>query len=225
MQWLRDQRFTWQTVAIESEASVETNAKKIIAAIEASKKRVFFVTHSKGGLDTLHALLSRKDLWPKVAGWIAYQSPFFGTPMADHWVRKDDFSALAHEVLRRLGGTLECLLNMMVSQRRLYMAFYEDEIKELNEQVPIVTLGTYMPDIPWTWDSVFEPYFRDFMLKKGLETDGIVPWKSAVLPGGSFVYVIGMDHLSIVGTFQLVDIHRAHVWKTMFEVWQARFRL
>jgi hypothetical protein len=51
---------------------VEHNAAEIRALLRHTDKKVIFVTHSKGGLDTLHALLGAPETWAKVKGWVAW---------------------------------------------------------------------------------------------------------------------------------------------------------
>ncbi|MFS8033773.1 putative alpha/Beta hydrolase [Helianthus anomalus] len=84
---------TCHIAKIHSEASVEKNAREIKEYIEefhwGSKKRVFLLGHSKGGIDAAAALsLYWPELRDKVAGLALAQSPYGGSPIASDILRE-----------------------------------------------------------------------------------------------------------------------------------------
>ena len=83
--WLRAKGLDAGIVKIESEAGIKYNANLVAAEIAKSSKPLLIISHSKGGLDTLEALIQRPDLRAKVRGLVSIQSPYYGTPIAD-WV-------------------------------------------------------------------------------------------------------------------------------------------
>ena len=98
-----------------------------------TNKRVTILTHSKGGLDTLEALLENPDLWgTTVTGWVALQAPFHGSPIADNVP-----SALAGHLLTAFGGDQQALLDLRTSIRGPYMADRAADIAALAGAIPV----------------------------------------------------------------------------------------
>lgn len=196
--YLRGRGLDCRLVDIESETSIYANARKVIKEIEQAPGKVLVIGHSKGGLDTLEALLKRPDLRRKVHAVIAVQSPFFGSPVADLMLSGPTLSVPSSLLLDMLGGSKQSLRNLSVKYRRAYHRENEAEIRKLTAQVPFYSYSTWKDDsfLPYL-DTVFEG-FRDYMLGLGLKNDGLVPAESAVLPGSRYVYLAGTDHLCTV---------------------------
>ena len=96
---------------ITDQASVEKNAREIKEYIEeifwGSKKRVFLLGHSKGGVDAAAALsLYWPDLKDKVAGLALAQSPYGGSPIASDILREGQLGDYVN--LRKLMEILIC---------------------------------------------------------------------------------------------------------------------
>lgn len=196
--YLRGRGLDCRLVDIESETSIYANARKVIKEIEQAPGKVLVIGHSKGGLDTLEALLKRPDLRRKVHAVIAVQSPFFGSPVADLMLSGPALSIPSSLLLDMLGGSKQSLQNLSVKYRRGYHREKEAEIRKLTAQVPFYSYSTWKEDsvLPYL-DTVFEG-FRDYMEGLGLANDGLVPAESAVLPGSRYVYLAGTDHLCTV---------------------------
>jgi pimeloyl-ACP methyl ester carboxylesterase len=117
---------------------VEHNAAAIRALIRRTDKKVIFVTHSKGGLDTLHALLGAPELWARVSGWVALQSPFYGSPLAD-----STSSPMDGVLLKALGGgDAQALEDLKIETRTRYMQAHKSEIRKLTTRVPVIAAYT-----------------------------------------------------------------------------------
>lgn len=196
--YLRGRGLDCRLVDIESETSIYANARKVIKEIKQAPGKVLVIGHSKGGLDTLEALLKRPDLRRKVHAVIAVQSPFFGSPVADLMLSGPALSVPSALLLDMLGGSKQSLQNLSVKYRRAYHREKEGEIRKLTAQVPFYSFSTWKDDslLPYL-DTVFE-IFRDYMQGLGLPNDGLVPAESAVLPGSRYVYLAGTDHLCTV---------------------------
>jgi len=70
--------------SFDTSESVGHNAAAILEFLRSTDKQIIIVSHSKGGLDTLDALLDAPELWgDTVVGWVALQAPFYGSPVAD----------------------------------------------------------------------------------------------------------------------------------------------
>ena len=127
-----------------TQESFTDNARAINAVLEAhSGKKVVILSHSKGGLDTLEALLANHGVWKApVVGWVSLQAPFFGTPIAD---RVPD--AFAEHLLEALGGDERALREQTVSERRRYMRENEETVRQLASSIPIRSCyTTYRPN-------------------------------------------------------------------------------
>lgn len=182
--------------SIESEASVADNAARLASQINASPKRVLLISHSKGGIDVLEALLAYPETRPRVRAVIALMSPFFGTPIADK-VLAGPLSYSAAQLLRMMGGDKQSLTDLTVARRAAYHARNSAAIEALTREVPFLCIAASKRDAAWSYDTLLEP-FRDYMLGLALANDGLVPAASAVLPGGRYVLLDGMDHLASV---------------------------
>ncbi|MBW2507674.1 MAG: hypothetical protein JRE81_03510 [Deltaproteobacteria bacterium] len=125
--------------AFDSIESVDHNAAAILAYLEAareSRKQIIIVSHSKGGLDTLHALLlpEAEDLWgDTVIGWVALQAPFYGSPVAD--VAPSRINAL---LLSAVGGNGQSLDDLKRATREGRMAGYTN-LAALTSAIPIIS--------------------------------------------------------------------------------------
>ncbi|MFO7653531.1 MAG: hypothetical protein R6X25_06880 [Candidatus Krumholzibacteriia bacterium] len=119
-----------------TQQGVEENGAAIADFLAGSTgKSVTIVSHSKGGLDTLQALLENRGLWGEtVTGWIALQPPFAGSPVADNVP-----AALAGPLLTALGGDEQALLDLQTAPRTEYMADRVGEIAELTAAIPVIS--------------------------------------------------------------------------------------
>lgn len=70
-----------QRVEPDSFVSAPDTSTVIIDAIKESQTPVILMSHSKGGIDTLRALVKHPELYSKIKGWIAFQSPFAGSAL------------------------------------------------------------------------------------------------------------------------------------------------
>jgi hypothetical protein len=138
-----------ESVAFNSSESVEHNAAAILDYIlqaRAQQKQIVIVSHSKGGLDTLEALLhpdARELLGDTVVGWVALQAPFYGSPVADPAP-----SAINAVLLSAVGGNGESLDDLKTGGRKSYMAAREvddpdtTDLGDLSSAIPIISAYT-----------------------------------------------------------------------------------
>lgn len=207
--YLRSRGVDCRVVDIESETGIYDNARKIVKELEQAPGKVIIVGHSKGGLDTLEALLKRPDLRRKVHAVIAVQSPFLGSHIADLVLSNSATSVPSALLLDLLGGSKQSLQNLSVKYREAYHRRNAADIKKLAGQVPFYSYATWKEDpfLPYI-DTVFE-VFRDYLRALGHKNDGLVPAYSAVLPGSRYVYMEGVDHLCTVMPVPLPFFDRA----------------
>jgi pimeloyl-ACP methyl ester carboxylesterase len=143
MRSLEAEGAAYQNISIASSSfdtsqSVEHNAAAILELLRSTDKRVVIVTHSKGGLDTLEALLDAPELWGnKVIGWVALQAPFFGSPVADPAP-----SVINDALLGAVGGHGQSLDDLKTVTRALYMEANEEAIARLTASIPVIAAYT-----------------------------------------------------------------------------------
>ena len=185
-----------------TQSSVAMNAERIVRAVKeaaAAGKKVILISHSKGGNDTLAALLlmQKNRTLSQVAGWISLQSGFFGSPVADEAMKSPTRRAAAKLLLEKAGGTLDSLGDATSPVCEKYMADNAEAIAKLVKQVPIVSFATWKPkpqDAQLLHPDTILSTTRDMMEGKGFKNDGLVPTKGAILPGTDYVAAVGIDH-------------------------------
>jgi len=138
-----------ESANFDSIESVESNAGAILAYLldaRTQRKQITIVSHSKGGLDTLEALLRPEAsdlLGDTVVGWVALQAPFYGSPVADP--APSNINAV---LLSVFDGNGESLDDLKTSVRATYMAAraVDDptatDIGDLTTAIPVISAYT-----------------------------------------------------------------------------------
>ena len=201
---------------VDTEQSVAVNGRRLAAHIAASTRPVCIVSHSKGGLDTLEFLLRAEPEYRRqIACWVALQSPFAGSPVADLIVGAEWTRGITNPLLRALGGSAQSLDDLTVDVRTKYMNKYAQYIESIGKSIPIIVFSTYV-DGSRTPSLHFAPTQR-WMKQQGWENDGLVPLDSAILPGARYIVVPGLDHTDTVAKKSILGnpIDRVLLWKTL----------
>jgi len=121
--------------SFDTSESVEHNAAAILEFLRSTDKQIIIVSHSKGGLDTLDALLGAPELWGvTVVGWVALQAPFYGSPVADQAP-----SAINALLLSAVGGNGQSVDDLKTLTRAPYMDANEERIASLTAAIPIIS--------------------------------------------------------------------------------------
>jgi hypothetical protein len=121
--------------AFDTSESVEHNAAAILGFLRSTDKKIVIVSHSKGGLDTLDALLGAPELWGKtVLGWVALQAPFHGSPLADSAP-----SAVNDLLLGAVEGNGQSVEDLKTVTRAAYMRARKDRIAKLTGRIPVIS--------------------------------------------------------------------------------------
>jgi hypothetical protein len=197
--WLRRIAVAAEVVALPTAAPVGVNAGRIAAALAADAPPALVVAHSKGGLEALAALL-RPRAAARCHGFIALQSPFWGSPVADAVCARRSLRIATHHALRLAHlGTGRGLKDLTTPVRTTWMNDHTAAIQALSHQVPMVTLATVL-DRQWHWqDRAYWPLAR-WMERQGAgENDGLVPVSSTRLPGVPCLVSSG-GHRALVAT-------------------------
>ena len=121
--------------AFDTSASVEHNAAALLKVLRRTKKQVIIVSHSKGSLDTLEALLGAPGLvGTKVIAWVAIQAPFYGSPVAD-----STFAPVNGFLLEALGGNGQSVEDLKTKVREPYIEANKVRIEALTARIPVIS--------------------------------------------------------------------------------------
>jgi hypothetical protein len=201
---------------VDTEESVAENGRRLTAFVATSTRPVCFISHSKGGLDTLEFLLRAEPEYRRqVACWVALQAPFAGSPIADLVVNEDWTRGITEPALRALGGSGQSLDDLTVAARREYMNKYTQYVESIGKSIPMIVLSTHL-DNSRSPSLHFAPSHR-WMKTQGLKNDGLVPLNSALLPGARYVLLPGLDHTDTVARKPLLGnpVDRVLLWKAL----------
>jgi hypothetical protein len=202
--WLREAGAAPEVVRVPTAAPVAVNAERIRAALLAAPADALpalLLAHSKGGLEALAALLDPAAA-ARCAAFIAFQSPFHGTPVADAVAGHSVLHGLATAGLRLLRcGDGAGLRDLTLGARRAWMRTHAEAVAALTERLPVVTAGTALDPA-----RVADPRDRAYALAVRLierhagPNDGLVPLSSTVLPGAARHMVERGGHVALVAT-------------------------
>ncbi len=197
--WLESLGAETVLAPVDTEATVETNGRVLVDMVEASDRPVCFISHSKGGIDTLEAMIHMTTAeLSGVRCWIALQAPFGGSPIADAAAGWEDARMIIDELLAALGGSGRSLDDLTVPIRQAYMRRADDTIREVTCHVPVLSVATVMPQPEgWLPQSRFEPG-RLWMAWHGIWSDGVVPTYASILPHAPYIIVDGLNHTDTV---------------------------
>lgn len=198
--WLLGLGVRAEVVPVPTGAPVLANALRLRAALTADPRPAVLVAHSKGGLEALAALLD-----PKALGYcralIAFQSPFFGSPVADALVKAGPLHRAASGILRALRlGDGEGLQDLTTTTRTAWMQAHAEAVAELPRRLPILCCASRLePETARGPDRRYLPLARWIERRGGGPNDGLVPVASALLPGARHLVLPG-GHRALVAT-------------------------
>ncbi len=196
--WLRAQRAVPTVVKLQTAEPVEANAGRLRAAILAEPEHVLIVAHSKGGLEALAALVD-PAVSARCVGFLAMQSPFLGSPIADAVTAAKPIEAAAEGLAQLLGiGSGRGLRDLTTTARRAWMAEHAVRIAQIVETVPTVCLATELREGEARGRERLHLAAAMWMEKRGCgPNDGLVPVASALIPGARHVVLPG-SHIASV---------------------------
>ncbi|OIO01073.1 MAG: hypothetical protein AUJ51_09095 [Elusimicrobia bacterium CG1_02_56_21] len=200
---LRDLGVDFSMVDIDSAMTPSHNAAKVALAIRGSEKPVIIISHSDGGMYVLQSLVENPELAVRVRGFIPLQAPFSGTPVADYVRGKKVFSAMMAALLGHFGGTLESLESMTLAERGGYQEANREAVGAIVSKLNIICFASWKAEKHHKLDTLLE-LPRDFMLKRGLNNDGLTPADSSILTGADYIKLEGADHVVTVMAADMV---------------------
>ena len=190
---LRTRGFEGRRLEVKTEDSVATNAAFIAreVRIEAARgRRVIIMAHSKGGTDTTAALALYPDLRSMVAGVIAIQPVYNGSPVADLVASNRALTGATRLVFEKaFNGELGAVLDLTHEARKAFVAAHPYPVSE----VPTVVIRS-------TFDRRFPSKSVLFANQKLIErvvgegSDGMVTLADQRIPGAVHVTLTDLDH-------------------------------
>jgi hypothetical protein len=199
LRWLTALGVEHQKLPIRSGDRSAINGPIIATAIRQSSKPVILITHSKGSVDTLEALLADAGARAKVKGWLSLQGTFFGSPVADKLLDGSVINPLiASVILAYLGGTRESALDLTTGAAQAYYRKHAAAIGPLLREVPVIAFASAVDGTRSEQPSTALEIPYELMAREGIRNDGLVPLDAAALPGMDFVKVTGVDHIAPV---------------------------
>lgn len=190
---LRQRGLDARRVPIDTDASVEANAKAIRDAVLAAAqggRQVVLVGQSKGGVDVAAALALYPELKPHVRAVVAMQAPYGGTPIASDIGQSGNVRQFVERVVRDVfRGDPAALADLSYEARRRFV-----EAHPYPTDIPTVSLATSRR----SWGSVLLAPTDYLWRRYGLKSDGLVPADDAEIPGSRVVRVDDMDHAESV---------------------------
>jgi hypothetical protein len=197
--WLRAMGAAPEVVRVPTAAPVAANAARLRAALLAVPRPALLFAHSKGGLEAL-AALTDPEAASRCAAFIAFQSPFLGTPVADAVLRRRPLHALALGWMRLLGcGDGAGVPDLTTAARALWMEEHAAEVAALLRRLPVVTAATVLDPAAARGRDLAYAVAAARLWRLAGPNDGLVPLASALLPGARHMVERG-GHVALVAS-------------------------
>lgn len=188
------------TVArLPTAAAIGANAAKLAEMLSGDEAPAILVGHSKGGVEALSALLL-PGVAARCRGFLALQSPFRGSPVADAALGIAPLRDLAHHMLRlaRIGDA-DGLRDLTCAVRGPWMDAQEEAIRALAARLPVTSLATAIEEGRDIREHAYLPLAR-WMERQGAgPSDGLVPVSSTILPGARHAVLPGGHRALVAG--------------------------
>lgn len=196
--WLREEGAHVAVAKLPTAEPIIRNALALRVAIAAEPRPPLIIAHSKGGLEALAALME-PDTADRCAGFIALQSPFFGSPIADLVTTTPVFDGTAMSLARLLKiGSGEGVRDLTTARRGAWMTTHAKAIAALLTQIPVVCVATTVLTKGAHGRDRAYAIAAAWMQARGAgPSDGLVPVSSAIIPGAKSLARQG-SHLACV---------------------------
>ena len=215
--WLDDAGIDAHIAPVETEETVAANAARLRAVVGTDDTPVCFVTHSKGGLDTMEYLrTATAEERARVRCWIAMQAPFQGSPVADLATGVAGLPEVASVLLEALGGRGESLTDLTTRARQDYLTEHRAAIEQIMRTIEPLCLATFAdPDAfagptSWSYPALL------WMHENGVPNDGLVTVRSAVELCPRSLILEGLDHTGIVVPGVVAPINQTALMQALF---------
>ncbi len=191
----------YEVAPINTSNGCQSNSKVLANLITNSPKKVLLISHSKGGVDILHALSSNPEIAEKIHGWISFQAPFYGTPMVNM------FGSLP---ITRFITELQSLTCLEPEFRMNFLRETNGKLKNILTKIRMITVASSLDkkEVNEFKDLIEEKffYFNESLFRSTLnllkaypfylDSDGLVPVSSACFASTSHKCLVldSLDH-------------------------------
>ncbi len=200
--WLRRQGAAPEVVRVPTAAPVAANAARIRAALLAGSgvapRGTLVLAHSKGGLEALAALTDPAAA-ARCAGFVAFHSPFHGTPVADAIIGQGVLHGVTRLGLQMMGcGDGAGVRDLTTAARRHWMRAHAAEVAALTARLPVVSAATRLETgaAAKGRDRAYGLAAR-WLERQAGPNDGLVPLAATRLPGARWMVEWG-GHVTMV---------------------------
>jgi hypothetical protein len=195
--WLAAHGAQPEVLRVPTADPVAANAERLRAALQEGPPGALVIGHSKGGVEALAALIEPATA-ARCATFLAFQSPFYGSEVADLVTDSRRLTGIALATARLFrSGSGRGLADLTTAARRAWMAAHAEEVRRLVESLPVVTVASH-----------FRPRLRIgrgphlaalalWLRDRVGPNDGQVAVNSALLPGARHLIEQG-SHIALV---------------------------
>ncbi len=189
--WMTREGLKAVTAPLGTQNAVHHNAEALTRFLDTLEGPICLIGHSKGGLDSLDCLLrAGPELRAKIIGLMSFQSPFYGSPVADLVSANAPTIGLG-AAFRALGGNIQSLEDLRTVDRSGYMARHDPTIAALIAERRHLAFATWEEP---SWQVPAGSMANRYMLRKYGRNDRLVTVDSAVLPYGRYAVTDAIGH-------------------------------
>ncbi len=196
--FLNSQGYFCDLAPLFQEQTREKTTEDLIKIIKDYRPSII-VTHSKGGIDLLDALIKKPDMAKEINKIITIQAPYYGSPIAD-FLTDDNirYKTSDFAIKKIFNGTVESLEELRTDQRSAYMKTHRKVINEIINEVDYYCIASEKRRKKLVPNSFLKPTIEYMYLFHGLSSDGLVPIDSALLARSNNIIFKNLDHASAV---------------------------
>lgn len=188
----------------DGEQRIQKNALAVHRAILASPRPVLLISHSKGCVDTMVAMVRYPELQKKVHGWFTMQGPVWGSNVAE--ILTDSWEAYVLEPLLILSaqGKGSAIFSLAKTKRAAYLRKHLSSVERISKSFKVISFTSYKEVAKMDWKlKLLDVVYRQNPPSN--LTDGLVDLSDAVVPGSDYVVAEGVDHTEPVMTVTSFD--------------------
>ena len=196
-EWLAAHGALPEVVKVPTTDPIAANALLLRAALHEGPTGALVVAHSKGGVEALAALVEPETA-ARCAAFLAFQSPFLGSPVADLVVESAPLTGSARATAQLFQtGSGAGLQDLTTTARTAWMAEHADSVHRLTETLPVVTVASdFQPRLRLGRDTHLAALTLWLRERVG-PNDGQVSVESALLPGARHLIEPG-SHIALI---------------------------
>ena len=150
-------------------------------------RKIVLLGHSKGALDAATAFVKRPEIIPKISAFIAFQTPWGGSAIANDILSAHHRLAVSSAFIEKvLNGNAHSLVGVMHKERKKWIKEHPFPLGA----IPTISVATYET----SFKSLLKAPIDYVHLRYKERSDGCVATKDAIIPGTILVEIPGLDH-------------------------------